>query len=307
MKVPQSVRTFFSKLIQWTIILGIVAGIIYYLKFRPIEVVAHRIKLGAIVAETMGTGTLEAKIRTTISPKGMVGQGGDGVAFFTIADALAIQLDVAAEQSRLEREARGGRLVQTDMGRLSPELLEHAKGLSANIPCLPQAPVSAILVQVRAGFDPERLAQIIRGWKDVSVYTTDAQKELLLKGSVDRSRRQLALFRALLVVISAIIMALILYTLTLDKLHDIAMLKLMGARNSVIIGLILQQAVLLGALGYGIAYLFGLELFPKFPRRVIIVEEDLIVLAGIVLFISIISSLLGIWKAMRVEPSAVLS
>ena len=49
-------------------------------------------------------------------------------------------------------------------------------------------------------------------------------------------------------------MALIIYTLTLDKAHDIAMLKLIGARNRVIVGLILQQALLLGAVGYGIVH-----------------------------------------------------
>lgn len=46
--------------------------------------------------------------------------------------------------------------------------------------------------------------------------------------------------------LSTIIMTLILYTLTLDKIHDIALLKLMGARNTMIVGLILQQAQLLG-------------------------------------------------------------
>ena len=49
---------------------------------------------------------------------------------------------------------------------------------------------------------------------------------------VDKARRQLGLFRVLLIIISTIIMALILYTLTLDKIHDIALLKLIGARNS---------------------------------------------------------------------------
>ena len=50
----------------------------------------------------------------------------------------------------------------------------------------------------------------------------------------------------LLTVIAAIIMALILYTLTLDKIHSIALLKLIGAPNTVILGLILQQALMLG-------------------------------------------------------------
>jgi putative ABC transport system permease protein len=85
------------------------------------------------------------------------------------------------------------------------------------------------------------------------------------------------------------------------------MLKLMGARNGVMVGLILQQALLIGALGYGLAYWLGTFAFPKFPRLVVIETPDLLSLAAIVLGISVLSSLLGIWKAMRVEPNKVLS
>jgi putative ABC transport system permease protein len=74
----------------------------------------------------------------------------------------------------------------------------------------------------------------------------------------------------------------------------------------VILSLILQQAILLGGLGYVVAWLVGQKLFPHFPRRVIVVNEDLIQLAVIVLVISVLSSLLGIWKAMRVEPNDAL-
>jgi putative ABC transport system permease protein len=38
-----------------------------------------------------------------------------------------------------------------------------------------------------------------------------------------------------------------------------------------------------------------------------ITPEDLWILAGIVLAISVLASLLGIWKAMSVEPNKVLS
>jgi putative ABC transport system permease protein len=107
--------------------------------------------------------------------------------------------------------------------------------------------------------------------------------------------------------VSAIIMALILYTLTLDKLHDIAMLKLMGARNSVILGLILQQAFLLGILAYGVAYMIGQWVFPWFPRRVFLIHDDLWLLAGIVVGISVLASLLGIARALSVEPNEVLA
>lgn len=167
--------------------------------------------------------------------------------------------------------------------------------------------ISAVLVKVKPGYNIEAVAKQIEAWPDVSVYTKDGQKQLLLKGFVDRSRKQLGLFRVLLIIVSAIIMALILYTLTLDKLHDIAMLKLIGAKNSVILGLIMQQAILLGAIGFCIAYILGQQIFPYFPRRVLLVQGDLYFLALIVVVISIISSLLGIYRALRTEPNEVFS
>ena len=63
---------------------------------------------------------------------------------------------------------------------------------------------------------------------------------------------------------------------------------------------------MLGGLGYGIAYLVGQKLFPYFPRRVVLNDQDLLQLAAIVLGISVLSSFLGIWKAMRVEPNEAL-
>jgi putative ABC transport system permease protein len=98
-------------------------------------------------------------------------------------------------------------------------------------------------------------------------------------------------------------MALIIYTLTLDKLHPIALLKLIGAPNHVIVGLIMQQSLIMGALAYGVGYLIGHRLFPLFPRRVLVTGDDLLRLGAIVLVISVLASLLGIWKAMRVAPN----
>jgi putative ABC transport system permease protein len=237
----------------------------------------------------------------------MVSSGGDGIAFFTARDAQAIQFDLSGETIRLERAARVQRAIGQDIGRVQPLLLERGAGLSAGIPALGPPMVSAITVRVAEGADAASVAQTIAAWPDVSVHTRDGQVQLLVHGMIDKARRQLGLFRALLVIISTIIMALILYTLTLDKIHDIAVLKLMGARNGMIVGLILQQALLLGAIGYGIAVLLGDWIFPRFPRRVLIAPDDLWALAAIVALISVVSSLLGIWKAMRVEPNKVLS
>lgn len=261
--------------------------------------------LGLELGETLALGkdTFTVVGRT----RGMVSSGGDGTAFFTVRDAQSIQFDLSGETIRLDRAARVGRAVRADIGRSQPLLLDRGGGLSSGIPALGPPMVSAVTVRVMDGVDPNAVAATIAAWPDVTVHTRDAQEQLLVHGMIDKARRQIGLFRVLLVIISTIIMALILYTLTLDKIHDIAMLKLMGARNSMIVGLILQQALLLGALGFGIAWYVGGWIFPRFPRRVLVTSEDLWGLAVVVTIISVLSSLLGIWKAMRVEPNKVLS
>ena len=239
--------------------------------------------------------------------RGLVGTGGDGLAFFSAADAMTIQFDIPGDARRLERAARRERVAAQDLGQVSPQLLDRAGGPGAAIPALAPPQVSAVLLKLRPGVDPQSVLRTLSGWPDVTAYSTPQQRELLLGGMVDRSRRQLGMFRALLIAISTLVMALILYTLTLDKLHDIAMLKLIGARNGVIISLILQQALLMGALGYALAWWLGQFAFPRFPRLVIIETPDLVMLAAIVLAISVLASLLGIAKAMRVEPNQVLA
>jgi putative ABC transport system permease protein len=267
------------------------------------EIVADR-KLHLRLGETIRLG------KDTYTVVGltadMVTKAGDPMAFLTLSDAQSIQFDLPGEAIRLERAARVGRLFESDFGNAQPQLGDRAGGLSSGIPALGPAMVSAVVVSVAPGYDPDRVASIIASWSDLSVYTHRQQRELLLQ-NVSRPRRQLGLFRVLLVIVSGIIMALILYTLTLDKLHDIAMLKLIGARNGVILGLILQQALLLGGLGYLAGYYIGQWVFPSFPRRVVIVTEDLWLLAAVVAVISVLASVLGIAKALRVEPNQVLA
>jgi len=238
--------------------------------------------------------------------QGMTDTSGNGFAFFTVQDAQAVQFDRPGEAIRLERAAREARTGTVDIGKTQPALLERAGGPAAGIPVLPPREISAVIARVAPGADDSAIVSPLSGWAAVTVYRREAENDLLLLGVVEKARRQLGLFRVLLTIVSGIIMALILYTLTLDKLHDIALLKLIGAPNRTILGLILQQALAMGALGYGIAYLLGLRLFPLFPRRVVLTSDDLVQLAVVVGGISVLASLLGIWKALRVQPNVAL-
>lgn len=57
------------QLLKLILVAAIIAGLIYKVKFSPTPVVEHRAKNGEIVAEVMGTGTLEARVKATISSK----------------------------------------------------------------------------------------------------------------------------------------------------------------------------------------------------------------------------------------------
>ncbi len=237
---------------------------------------------------------------------GMLSSGGDGMGVVTVSDSQAIQFDSVGEALRLERSARERRSKNDELFLKQPQLMEQLSKPSTQLPAISSPQISAVVVQLAPGASLAEVNDLIASWGDVSVYTKAGQEDLLLQGMVDKARRQLGMFRTLLTIIAAVIMALILYTLTLDKLHSIALLKLLGAPDRTILGMLLQQAIVLGILGFGIAYLMGLQLFPYFPRRVVVTNEDLVQLFVIVLVISFLSSLLGIWRAMKVKPTEAL-
>ena len=60
------------KFFKWAKVLAVLivlAGILYWLRFRPVPVQGFAVSKGEIVAEVMGTGTLEARVQTTVSSK----------------------------------------------------------------------------------------------------------------------------------------------------------------------------------------------------------------------------------------------
>ena len=208
---------------------------------------------------------------------GFVSSGGDALAFVTERDADAI------------------------LGWMAPESRRLAGGMRAEV--LP----SAVFVRLLPGVEAEDVQARLADWSDVTVWTGDEQRGLLLRGVIDKARKQIGLFRVLLSVVSAIIVGLILYNMTVAKSHEIALLKLLGARTRVIVGMILQQALLLGAIGYGMAVAIGSVLFEHFPRRVVVTPVELAGLAALVVLISVLASAAGIVRALRIPPTLVLA
>lgn len=54
---------------RWLLVLGVVSGAVYWFRFSPVAVLEHSVQSSEMVYEVMGTGTLEARVKSTISPK----------------------------------------------------------------------------------------------------------------------------------------------------------------------------------------------------------------------------------------------
>ncbi len=58
-----------ARLAKIMVVVAVIGGVAYWLRFSPVPVTVHPVGEGEIVAEVMGTGTLEAHYRATISPR----------------------------------------------------------------------------------------------------------------------------------------------------------------------------------------------------------------------------------------------
>jgi HlyD family secretion protein len=68
-KLSSSIIRWLWWLVKVAIVIAIIGAVVYFVRFQPVAVVQHEVERGPIVSTVMGTGTLEARVKATISPK----------------------------------------------------------------------------------------------------------------------------------------------------------------------------------------------------------------------------------------------
>ena len=163
--------------------------------------------------------------------------------------------------------------------------------------------VNAVLVRLHPGTDPNQVAESVRRWKRLTVYTRAEMEAILVGKLIATSARQIGMFLLILAAVSAAIVAFIIYTLTMDKIREIAVLKLIGTRNRTIAWMILQQALALGLIGFAVGKITATFAAPLFPKYVLLMPQDSLAGLGIVLVICALASVIAIRMALRVDPA----
>src|SRR5262249_6673316 len=154
--------------------------------------------------------------------RGQVDMAGDGLLFVTIPDAQAINRVLPSEAILLNRLAEG----RSRMG------LGETSGS-----------IAAVIVQVSPYVEIAAVKTAIQRWGDVEVLTKSDQEDLLTEGRLRKLRIQILAFTAMTLLVCGSVIALTIYTMTLEKIPQIGLLRLMGARDRVIVGLIAQEAL----------------------------------------------------------------
>ena len=230
----------------------------------------------------------------------MVSSGGDPMVFIPLKDAQEAQFlkdNDAIVNDRVRTAANPAFNRPAVLGLL--DAVQNLQTSSRN--------VNAVLVRVTEGWSAAQVAVPIRRWKHLTVFTREDMEDILVDKLIATSAKQIGMFLAILAVVSAAIVAFIIYTMTLGKIREIAVLKLIGTRNLTIASMILQQALGLGVIGFVVGKVAATLWAPVFPKFVLLLTQDAVLGFIATMLICTLASTLAIRIALRVDPAQAIS
>lgn len=273
---------------------GIVAG-------RPItqahyEAVADT-KLGLRLGQTFHLGVEDYTVVGSIA--GAVDSGGNPILYLSFPDAQQV-LYQQDPQAIIRENAANLQLLESNGN--TPAQAEKLLPLLSS----PTDTINAVLVTLSPGANRQAVMDDIKHWLYLNVYTSDQESNLLLQGRLTLMTTVLGLFRSLLLIVSIVVIALLVYVLTMEKIKSIATLKLLGAQNIVIVRLIMEQSLVLATGSFVIGYVLVATTQDRFPRTLVLLASDTGITFAVLFLGSILASVFGIWRALQTSPSVAL-
>lgn len=229
----------------------------------------------------------------------MVSSSGDPMVFVPLKDAQEAQFqrdNDAVVNERRRTEANPGLNRPGIPGLL--ESVQASQTVSRN--------VNAVLLRLAPGWQPELVAEEVRRWKHVQAYTQEQMEEILVAKMIATSAKQIAVFLVILTIVSIAIVSFIIYTMTMGKIRELAVLKLIGTRNRTIAAMILQESLGLGLIGFLVGKTVATLWAPHFPKYVLLLPGDALLGLAAVMGVCTIASLAAIRAALAVDPATAI-
>ncbi|KAF0243595.1 MAG: putative ABC transport system permease [Planctomycetota bacterium] len=170
--------------------------------------------------------------------------------------------------------------------------------------------LSFVLVKAKAGENQAEVCRRIEAATGLAAYTQQGFKDLTYDYFMKYTGIPINFGIAVLLgfIVGTAIAGQTFFNFTVDNIKYFAALKAMGARDSQLLGMILLQAMIVGAIGWGIgvgaASLFGFLL--RDTELSFLLTWKLLVISGCaIMVICTLSALLSIRTVMRAEPAIV--
>jgi len=209
--------------------------------------------------------------------KNTVSNGGDFLMFVSLKDAQILQFTYSNERIRRDEK----------------------RGIYGGNPHL----VNAIIARIKDGYNPKKIAKRIANNTNKSVYTTNDELKLLMYRVIKKSSKQIGTFTVILIIVSIVIIALIIYTMTLEKMKELSIMKLIGIPNFTIAKMIMSETIILGILAFISGNIFAHLISDRFPKRIVLLWSDASMLFGVIIVFSVFASFFGIYKVFKTDPT----
>lgn len=247
------------------------------------------------------------------------------------SDAVIVDVDGANEKLGKPNPVKGGKPMPLKVGD-SLELNDRRAivvGIAKNTRTFQSQPViyttysraktyapkerkllSFVLVKATKGQDLAALTRRIRATTGLAAYTQNEFKELTYDYFLKNTGIPInfGISVTLGFIVGAAIAGQTFYNFTLENIRQFGVLKAMGTGNGTLLRMILLQAIVVGAIGYGLGV--GLTaLFGHLMRNTILAFKfpwQLLIFSGTgVGLICMFAALISIWKVIRLEPAIV--
>ena len=220
-------------------------------------------------------------------------------------DRVGTQTEISGVAARVVAMTSGIRSFTT-----SPIVFTDLRSARSYMPGLGSDAVTYVLVRVAPGASIEHVKAEINALPNMSAYTTKELSERTRSYWSSRTGVGAGFFTTAVlgVIVGFVVVGQILYSGTLQYLREYGTLKAMGAKNSMVVRVILSQAMISAALGFvaGGALAFGMRaamaganltvsLFPGLYAATLVVT----------ILMCSLASLLSIVKVLRLDPASV--
>lgn len=136
----------------------------------------------------------------------------------------------------------------------------------------------------------------------VDVHTTKETIDNIRKNYVDEPMKGVKFLQMLLWIASALVVGMTAYVTTFEKTREIGIMKAVGADNSYVMRLILNQIGLMSLLGVLLAVGLAYAAVPFFPFFVLINPKVACIVSGVSLAVCLLGGWIAARRAARVDP-----